>query len=121
MATFTKTKLSGSTDGRGIKVAATSSAGTTIHTGSATATTYDEIWLYAINTDSTDRKLTLEWGGTTSPDDLIEQTITTEGGLTLIAPGLLLKGNASAALIVKAFAATTNVIILHGFVNQITA
>ena len=121
MATFTKTKLSGSTDGRGIKVAATSSAGTTIHTGSATATTYDEIWLYAINTDSTDRKLTLEWGGTTSPDDLIEQTITAEGGLTLVTPGLLLKGNASTALIVKAFAATTNVIILHGFVNQITA
>ena len=121
MATFTKTKLSGSTDGRGIKVAATSSAGTTLHTGSGTATTLDEVWLYAINTDSTDRKLTLEWGGTTSPDDLIEQTITAEGGLTLIAPGLLIKGNASSALVIKAFAATTNVIIIHGYVNQITA
>lgn len=120
MATFTKSKLSGSTDGRGIKVAATSSAGTTIHTGSGTATTYDEVWLYAINTDSTDRKLTIEWGGTTSPDDLIEQTITAEGGLTLIAPGLLLKGNAS-PLVIKAFAATTNVVIIHGFINQITA
>jgi len=121
MATFAKVKLSGSTDGRPILVAATSSAGTTIHTGSGTATTYDEIWLYAMNTHSADVKLTLEWGGVTSPNDLIEITIGTEAGLVLVAPGLLIKGNASTALIVKAFAATTNVITIHGYVNQITA
>jgi hypothetical protein len=121
MATIAKTDLSGSTDGRGVKVVATATAGTTIHTGSATATTYDEIWLYAINTSGADVKLTVEWGGTTSPDDLIEQTITTEGGLILVAPGLLIKGNSGAALIVKAFAASANVVIIHGYVNQITA
>ncbi len=120
MATFTKTKLSASTDGRAIKVAATATAGDTIHTGSGTATTYDEIWIYAQNTSASDVKLTLEWGGTTAPDDLIELTITAEAGLTLVAPGLLIKGNAS-PLIVKAFAATTNVITLHGYVNQIAA
>ena len=120
MATIAKTTLSGSTDGRAIKVAATATAGTTIHTGSSTATTFDEIWLYAINTDASDVKLTIEWGGTTAPDDLIEQTITTEGGLILVAPGLIIKGNAT-PLVVKAFAATTNVIQIHGYVNQITA
>ena len=120
MATFAKTKLSASTDGRAIKVAATATAGDTIHTGSGTATTYDEIWIYAQNTSGSDVKLTLEWGGTTAPDDLIELTITAEAGLTLVAPGLLIKGNAS-PLIVKAFAGTTNVITLHGYVNQITA
>ena len=121
MATFAKTKLSGSTDGRAIKVAGTNTGtATTIHTGSGTATTYDEIWIYAQNTSASDVKLTLEWGGTTAPDDLIELTITAEAGLTLVAPGLLIKGNAS-PLIVKAFAATTNVITLHGYVNQITA
>jgi len=120
MATFAKVKLSGSTDGRAIKVAATASAGTTIHTGSSTATTYDEIWLYAQNTSASDVKLTVEWGGTTSPDDLIELTITTEAGLTLVAPGLLIKGNAT-PLVVKAFAASANVVTLHGYVNQITA
>jgi hypothetical protein len=52
MATFSKIVLSGSTDGRMIKVAATATAGTTIHTGSATATTFDEIWLYAVNSDT---------------------------------------------------------------------
>ena len=59
MATIAKTTLSASTDGRAIKVAATATAGTTIHTGSSTATTYDEIWLYAINTDASDVKLTI--------------------------------------------------------------
>ena len=120
MASFAKTTLSGSTDGRAVKVVATSTAGTTIHTGSSTATTYDEIWLYAQNTSAADVKLTLEWGGTTSPDDLIELTITTEAGLTLVSPGLLLKGNAT-PLVVKAFAASANVVTLHGYVNQITA
>jgi hypothetical protein len=119
MATFTKKILSGSTDGRAIKVAATATAGTTIHTGSTTATTLDEVWLYAINTDTTARKLTIEWGGTSSPDDLIELTIAAESGLVLVAPGLLIKGNAT-ALVVRAFAATANVITIHGYVNQIT-
>ena len=48
MATFTKKILSGSTDGKSIKVAATATAGTTIHTGSATVTTLDEVWIYAV-------------------------------------------------------------------------
>ena len=120
MATYTKTKLSASTDGRAIKVAATATAGTTIHTGSATATTYDEVWLYAQNTDTSAVKLTIEWGGTTAPDDLIEVTVQPEAGLVSIAPGLLIKGNAT-PLVIRAFAATANVITIHGFVNQITA
>jgi hypothetical protein len=119
MSTFTKLVLSGSTDGRAIKVAATATPGTTIHTGSATATTHDEIWLYAMNTDTTARKLTIEWGGTSSPDDLIELTIPAESGLTLVAPGLVIKGNAT-PLIVTAFAATADVITIHGYVNRIS-
>ena len=120
MATFSKELLSASTDGRAIKVAATATAGTLIHTGSTTATTIDEVWLYAVNSDSTDRKLTLEWGGVTVPDDLIEVTIGAEAGLVLLAPGLLIKGN-STALLVRAFAATANVVDIHGYVNRITA
>ena len=120
MAAFSKLVLSGSTDGRAIKVAATATPGTTIHTGSATATTIDEIWLYATNTDTTARKLTIEWGGVSSPDDLIELTIPAESGLTLVAPGLLIKGNASTALVVKAFCATADVVTIHGYVNRIS-
>ncbi len=120
MATFSKIALSGSTDGKLIQVAATSSAGTTIHTGSATATTFDEIWLYAVNSDSSARKLTIEWGGTSSPSDLIEQTIPAESGLFLIVAGLVIKGNAS-PLVVRAFCATASVVNIAGYVNRITA
>lgn len=120
MATFSKIALSGSTDGKMIKVAATATAGTTIHTGSTTATTFDEVWLYAVNSDTTARKLTIEWGGTASPDDLIEFTVAPESGLYLIVPGLVIKGNAT-ALVVRAFAATANVVNVAGYVNRITA
>ena len=120
MATFSKIALSGSTDGRMIKVAATVTAGTTLHTGSATATTFDEIWLYAVNSDTTARKLTIEWGGVSSPDDLIEFTVPAEDGLYVVIPGLVIKGNAT-PLVVRAFAATANVINIAGYVNRITA
>jgi hypothetical protein len=62
--------------------------------------------------------LTIEWGAAASPDDLIEYTVKAENGLYLIIPGLLIKGNAS-ALTVRAFAATTNVICISGYVNVI--
>jgi len=120
VATYSKLKLSGSTDGRLIKVAQTATAGTTIHTGSSTATTIDEVWLYAVNSDTTDRKLTIEWGGTSAPDDLIEQTITAESGLLLVVAGLVVVGNAT-PLVVRAFAATANVVMIGGYVNRITA
>jgi hypothetical protein len=120
MATFSKIILSGSTDGRLIKVAQTATAGTTIHTGSATATTIDELWLYAVNSDSTDRKLTIEWGGVDAPDDLIEQTIEAESGLFVVVAGLVIKGNAT-PLVVRAFCATADVVMIGGYVNRITA
>jgi hypothetical protein len=118
MATFSKSILSGSTDGKQIKVAANASAGTLIHTGSTTPETLHEVWLYAVNTDTSDQKLTIEWGGTGSPDDLIEFTVEAENGLYLIVPGLIIKGNAT-PLVVRAFAATANVICISGYVNVI--
>ena len=123
MATLSKLCLqpAGTTGtGLAIKVAATATAGTAIHTASATATTIDEIWLYAVKTSTSAVKLTIEWGEATAPDGNIELTVAAESGLVLVAPGLLLQGNASAK-VVKAFAATTNVITIHGYVNRITA
>ena len=119
MATFTKTLLSGSTRGRGIKVAATATPGTTIHATGTSATTVDEVWLYAYNSDSTDRLLTIQWGNTTSPDDDIKVTIPKQSGLVLVAPGLTLTGTGSAANTIRAFAAAANVVTIHGYVNRI--
>ena len=118
MATAVKRKLSGSTDGRGIKVVATASAGTTIHTAVAgtTAGTFDEVWLYAYNSDTVDRLLTIEYGGTTAPDDNIKVTIAAQSGLVLVTPGLILQNGD----VVKAFAAAANVVVIFGYVNAIT-
>jgi len=111
---ITKLKLSGSTDGRMVKVAATASAGTTIHT--AHASSLDEVWLWAVNSDTTARKLTIEFGGTSSPDDLIELTVQPESGLVLVIPGFIVTNS----VVVRAFAATANVVNIAGFVNRIT-
>jgi|TARA_R110000751_G_C13453235_1_gene444424 hypothetical protein len=117
MATYGKQLLSGGTTGKNIKVVATSSAGTTIHTAVSGTSNMDEVWLYACNTDSTDRKLTIEYGGTSSPDDLTELEITAEAGWVLVCPGLLLQNG----LVIKAFAAAANVVVINGYVNRITA
>jgi len=119
MAQFTKTLLSGSTQGRGIKVVATASSGTTIHTTGTSSTTVDEVWLYAYNSDTSPRLLTIQFGNTTSPDDDIKVTIPAQSGLVLVVPGLTLTGTGSAGNVVRAFAATANVITIHGYVNRI--
>jgi len=115
MATFTKVLLSGSTNGKAIKVVATASTGTTIHTCPAGTSSLDEIWLYAVNSSSTAVKLTIEWGQTTAPDGNIELTIPAESGLVLVVPGLLLQNS----LVITAFADTGNVVLIHGYVNRI--
>ena len=119
MATFTKTLLSGSTRGKGIKVAATSSSGTTIHTTGTSASAIDEVWLYAYNGHTSGVLLTVQFGGTATPDDDIKVTIPAQSGLVLVAPGLTLTGDGSAGSVVRAYAATTNVITIHGYVNRV--
>jgi hypothetical protein len=119
MATFSKITLSGSTDGKPILVNDAASPGLTIHTSSSTATTFDEVWLYATNTSTTARLLTIEYGGTTAGFQ-IEQTIPGQSGLVLIVPGLLMKGN-STPWTIAAFADNTTDINITGYVNRITA
>jgi hypothetical protein len=63
-------------------------------------------------------RLTVQWGGTSSPDDEITYTLANQNGLYLIASGLILKGNAT-ALTVRAYADVANVVMMHGYVNRI--
>jgi hypothetical protein len=120
MATIQRQKLSGSTDGRGIVVASNSSAGTTIHTGPGVNDDYDEIWLWASNFNTAAETLTLEWGGTTQAGDHFIAVIQ-PNETVLVAPGWVLKGNASTALIVKAFSTTANKVNIIGHINRIDA
>lgn len=116
MATFTKDKLSGSTNGKAIKISGTATgSANTIHTAVSGTSSWDEVWIYAQNTSAATVKLTIEWGETTAPDGNIEVGVTGESGLLLVIPGLLIQNG----LLVKAFAGTTNVITLHGYIHRI--
>ncbi len=114
MASLLKIKLSASTSFKQIKVVASASAGTDIHTAHATAT--DEIWLWASNPDTVAYDLTLEYGGTTDPDDRIKIEIPAKSGLVPVMRGMPLTNS----LVLKAFGSTANKILLSGFVNRIT-
>ena len=118
MASAYKRKLSGSTDGKPVKVAATSTPGTTIHTAVAGTTpgTFDEVWLWAYNSKSSAVVLTIEFGGATAPDQNIVLTLASKCGLVPVIPGLILQNEA----VIKAFADTADVVTLSGFVNSIT-
>ena len=118
MAAYSRILLSGSTSGRPIKVVATATPGTTIHTAVTGATSFDEVWLWATNTDSSARTITVEWGGTTSPDDLLSDAVSLSASNApfLLIPGLVLNGG----LIVKAFASVANVVLITGYINRIS-
>jgi hypothetical protein len=118
MAQVKKRKLSGSTDGRQIKIVATGTPGTLVHTAvaSTAAGTWDEIWLYLTNTTATDVQVQVELGGTTSPDDRIVVTIPGAAGRVLVLDGAILQNGA----ILRVWAGTANVINASGFVNQMS-
>ena len=123
MATYSKLTLqpiSGtSSSGIPIAVAGTSSGSpTTIHTTQNSATAFDEIWLYATNTDSSARTLTIQYGGSATVNQ-IQQTIPANSGLTLILPGLILSGTGSAGNTITAYASLTNVVNISGYINRV--
>lgn len=101
-----------SASGRGIKIANTS---TTVHTAIATADGFDECWIWAYNAHTSDVEITIEFGGTTDPDDIIVYNVPFDDGAHLVVPGLLLTGG----LVLGAKGGTTNVISCFGYVNRI--
>ncbi len=109
---YTREPLSGSTHGRGVKVVATGTPGTTIHTGQASTTLTDVVSLVAYNSDTVTRRLTLEWGGTTAPDDNLVFDIPAKATMVVVLD-LIIRNS----LIIKAFCDAANVIALLGFVN----
>lgn len=117
MATYTKSVFSQSSDGQGIKVSTTGTAGTLVHVPGTGTSVKDEVWIYAVNSNTIPVKLTVEWGGVASPDDIIESTIEAESGLILVIPGLVVQNSAP----IRVFAGKEDVLLVHGFINRITA
>lgn len=111
----TPLKLSGSTNGRGIKLA-TAAAGTAVHT-TATATgasKFDEIYIWAANVVSASKQVTVYVGATGLTGDKVIDTIPPKSGLYQLLPGMRLNGGVS----VKAFAASPCAVTVFGLVNR---
>jgi hypothetical protein len=118
MAVYSREKLSGSTNGRAIKVAATATAGTLLHTAIAGTSSWDEVYAWVTNTSGSAATLTIEWGGVTDPDDLIVKALSIPANSPpiQIVPGVILQNG----LAVRAFAGTANVLLITGYVNRIS-
>jgi hypothetical protein len=118
MATISKITLSGSTNGRGIKVTTASpidGSDTTIHTAVSGTTDTDLVTLFAYNSDTVPRDLHWGWGGTTLPDDGMIVTLQPKAGLVLVAADLPLRNS----LAIVASASAANVVVIYGYVNRI--
>lgn len=119
MPTYTKAKLSGSSDGKAIKVTGTNTSGAvTIHTAVSGTINIDEIYLYAQNNDADGetRTLTIEFGGSSDPDNLIILPVPARSGILPICEGLILQNGQ----VIKAFADEANDIQIYGYVHTRT-
>ena len=118
-SSISKESLSGSTNGMPIKVHATATLGTAIHTAKAGTTTneFDEVWLWAFSHSTITELLTIEFGGVAVPDNIIEVSIPAKSGLILVVPGLILQNTKA----ITAFAAHADLVVIAGFVNRISS
>lgn len=103
--------LSGSTNGKGVKVAATATAGTTVHTAASGTTTIDLVTLWAQNNNASgvSRTLTLEWGNV-STDNNVVVAVPAKVGFVLIADRMPIQNS----LVIGAFADVANEVIVYG-------
>ena len=120
MPDFSSVIASGSTNGRNVLIVATATPGTVLHTTGTSASVQDEIYVWAYNDDTVSRLATIEFGGTTSPNDLIRATIPAQQGALLMIPGWRIRGTGAAGLIVAAFASVASVVTMHIDVARIT-
>ena len=117
MATYSRALLSGSTSGRPIPVAATSTPGTLVHTAVSGATSFDEVYVWASNVTGSAATLTLEWGGVLDTTDLITKALSIPANSPPIPiiTGQTLNGGLS----VRAFSGTASALNITGYVNRI--
>lgn len=110
-------KLSGSTDGKPVKVAATASTGTTIHTATSGSGDIDLVTLYATNNDADGevRTLTLEWGTTTAADGNVVVPIPAKAGWVLVCERIPIMNS----LLITAFADEANDVLINGRVERV--
>lgn len=112
---ITREKASASTNGRGVKVAATSTPGTAVHVVTSDADHLDHVTLWARNTDTALVTLSVEWGGVTDPDDLQVFPLPPDDRWYLLGPGFSFDGGVTIA----AFASVADKVVVMAEVNRI--
>ena len=116
MAIISREKLSGSTNGKPVKIVATATAGTTVHTAVSGTTSWDEIYCWLTNTDTSARTVTCEFGGVTDPDLLLVKaySLPQSSAPIPVITGEMLQN----ALVMAFFASTASVVLATGFVTR---
>ena len=114
---FSHEILSGSTNGLAIVVAATGTAGTTIHTAIAGTTSRDEVWLWATNLDADGetRTLTVEFGDVLATSGWVTP-VPCKAGPVLVCPGFPVRNGE----VIAAYADEANDVLIFGYVNRVT-
>lgn len=115
--TYTKKLLSGSVNGKSILVTGWTAAGAvTAHTAVSGTNSFDEVYLYAFNSNGSSVPLNLYWGSTSLQDTEVIN-VPANVGRVLIADGRLL--NNSLVVSATSSQAGTNALQIDGFVNAI--
>jgi len=116
---ISKGKLSGSTDGKAIKITGSDTAGAVVvHTAVAGTTNFDEIWLWAYLAATSAAAVYIEWGTHADADDLITKTIPLDDGLYLLIPGLVLQNGMTVEIFTGASA--VDKVFIFGYVHHLT-
>ncbi len=110
--TVTTDHLSGSTDGRGISIVATTTPGTTLHTASASGV--DRVYIDLGNTGSSAVVVTIQWGGTTAADE--RDVVVPPNETVRAVDGIVLTNS----LVIRAYASTSVVVNATGRVETLS-
>ncbi len=109
--TYKEIPLSGSTNGKGILINATTAPGDSIHVAidGELDIKFDKVYVFASNKHTEDVLLTITYA-----DQIIEQTIPKKDGLEIVLPGLYLRNGEE----IKGFASVADVITTFGSVGR---
>lgn len=110
--------LSGSTNGKGIPIAATATAGTLIHTAVSGTSGYDEVYVWFSNITTAAVTLTIEWGGATDPGNHMVKALSIPPNslpIPVITGQVMNNG-----LEIRAFCSSASALNAIGYINRIS-
>jgi hypothetical protein len=111
--------FSASVRGLAIKITATASPGTLIHTGAIQANLIDRYTLQLVNSDAIDHIAAVEFGGTL-PEQQIIVNVPANSGVYPVIAGNILLGSGAIALSTRVFADAADVVSCLGWVMRVT-